>query len=159
VGAVLELDRRVSDRLTTRPGAEPHLLGRANALPTWAVASTVLAARGERGRRAATRAVVAAACASLVSTRGLKPVVDRRRPAAARRSTPSFPSGHAATGTAFATAVLLEWPAAGAACALASVAISAGRVRDGQHHVGDVAAGSAVGAAVAVAVHVAAARR
>jgi undecaprenyl-diphosphatase len=100
---------------------------------------------------------VAVAVASTLGTGVLKPLVGRRRPRAARRSTPSFPSGHATTGAAFATAVAWEWPAAGAAGLAASAVISAGRVRDAQHHVLDVVAGAALGAAVGSAVSAAAA--
>lgn len=154
--AVLALDRATSQRLVTRPGAKPHLLGRANALPTWGVVAGLLASQGARGRRAAALAVASGACASTVSTRGLKPLVRRRRPKDAQRETYSFPSGHAVTGTAFATAVLLEWPAAGAACATLSTVIAAGRVRDGQHHLLDIAAGALLGATVALCVTAAA---
>lgn len=151
-GAALALDRRASERLVTRPGAKPHLLGRANALPTWGVVAALLASQGARGRRAAALAVLSGATASTVSTRGLKPLVRRRRPKDAQRQTYSFPSGHAVTGTAFSTAVLLEWPAAGAACATLSTVIAAGRVRDGQHHLSDIVAGALLGATVALAV-------
>jgi undecaprenyl-diphosphatase len=148
------LDRAVSlrlvDRRTTTTG---HLLARANGLPTWAAFAVGLATRGERGRRAARRAVASAACGSVLADLVLKPLVARRRPRGATRTTRSFPSGHATTGAAFAAAVALEWPAAGLLAGLASTTIALGRVRDGQHHVADVVAGTALGAAVAVAVH------
>jgi membrane-associated phospholipid phosphatase len=148
-------DRAISETLArhrgTRIALPGHLLGRGNAWPTWAALAAGFAATGERGREAARHGVVAGATSSIINKRVLKPVIDRPRPLGAHRTTPSFPSGHAATGAAFATGVALEWPAAGVVAVAASLVVSAGRVGDGQHHLLDVVAGSALGIGVAVA--------
>lgn len=155
VAALVARDEALSEALArhrgTRVALPGHLLGRANAWPTWAVIAAGVASTGDRGRRAARHGVVAGATSSLVTKRVLKPLIDRPRPLGAHRTTPSFPSGHAATGAGFATGVALEWPAAGAVAVAASLVVSAGRVGDGQHHLLDVVAGAAVGVGVAVA--------
>lgn len=157
LAAISAADRRLSTRIAggrvPRSADPTHLLGRANGLPTWFGTAAVLAALDDRGRRAALHAAVAAGTASWLNRHALKPRFGRARPEAARRTTPSFPSGHASTGSAFAATVALEWPAAAPACAVISAAISIGRVRDGQHHLLDVVAGSLFGVGVALALH------
>jgi membrane-associated phospholipid phosphatase len=157
LAAISAADRRLSTRIAggrvPRPADPTHLLGRANGLPTWFGTAALLAALDRRGQRAALHAAVAAGTASWLNRHALKPRFGRTRPEAARRTTPSFPSGHASTGSAFATTVALEWPAAAPVCVVLSAAISIGRVRDGQHHLLDVVAGTVFGAAVAVALH------
>jgi membrane-associated phospholipid phosphatase len=146
----VRLDRSLSRRVATGDGRTHLPIARGNGLPTWAVVATALAATGPRGRRAAAAAAVAAVTGSTTTRFVVKPVVDRPRPDGAHRTSPSFPSGHATTGAAFATATVLEWPAAGVLAAGLSVAMSAGRVRDGQHHVLDVVGGTALGILAAV---------
>ena len=63
----------------------------------------------------------------------------------------SFPSGHAASAAAFATAVGLESPRLGLALAPVAAAVGYSRVHVGVHWASDVAAGAALGAGVAAA--------
>ena len=125
-------------------------MGRRNALPTWGLFGAALVALGPRGRRAARRGLVAATTSSVLGDRLLKPAVGRPRPEGARRASASFPSGHACTGSAFATAVTCEWPAAGVVAIAVSALVSTGRVRDGEHHVLDIVSGTAFGITVAL---------
>jgi membrane-associated phospholipid phosphatase len=151
---VVALDRRVSRRIARAPGRSPlgpgHLMGRRNALPTWGLFAAGLIALGPRGRQAARRGLVAATASSVLGDRLLKPAIGRPRPEGARRASASFPSGHACTGSAFATAVACEWPAAGAVAIATSALVSTGRVRDGEHHLLDIVSGTAFGIAVAL---------
>jgi len=153
--AVAGIDRRLSEQIVRAPGTSPrgpgHLLARRNALPTWGLLSLVLAASGDRGRRAARRGLVAATVSSVLGDRMIKPRLGRRRPRGARRASASFPSGHACTGSAFATAVTCEWPAAGVVAIATSALVSTARVRDGEHHVLDIVAGTIFGVSVALA--------
>ncbi len=87
----------------------------------------------------------------------LKPLLPRRRPAAAELpdyqtlpdppTSSSFPSGHAASAAAFATAVAMESPRAGLAIAPLAAAVAYSRVHVGVHWTSDVVAGAAVGPA------------
>ena len=88
-----------------------------------------------------------------------KPLLPRRRPAAAELpayqtlasppTSSSFPSGHAASAAAFATAVGLESPRLGLALAPLAAAVGYSRVHVGVHWASDVAAGAALGVGVA----------
>lgn len=111
-------------------------------------------------RRAAIRGVGALAATSFITNAILKPTSGRKRPLLEltpvvrqlRRPprTTSFPSGHAASAAAFATGVGLEAPALGAAVAPLAAAVGYSRIHVGVHHVSDVVAGAALGAAVAM---------
>ena len=63
----------------------------------------------------------------------------------------SFPSGHAAASTAVAATLSLYHPALAPALLPIAVLVSASRVRLRVHHVSDVLAGAALGAAAALA--------
>lgn len=151
---LVEVDRRLTRRIVRAPGTRPrgpgHFLARRNALPTWGTLSLSLAVLGPRGRQAARRALIAATTSSVLGDRIIKPVLGRERPDGARRASASFPSGHACTGSAFATAVTCEWPAAGAVAIATSLLVSTARVRDGEHHLSDVVAGTAFGITIAL---------
>ncbi|MEV1082843.1 phosphatase PAP2 family protein [Streptomyces sp. NPDC050211] len=69
-----------------------------------------------------------------------------------RPDSSSFPSGHTAAVVAFAGAVAPVCPAAGAACGLSAVVVSAERVHSGAHYPSDVAAGGVTGPAAAALV-------
>ena len=64
----------------------------------------------------------------------------------------SFPSGHATTMGALATALTLLWPRLFPAYAIAALLVGASRVIIGAHYLSDVIAGAAVGAGVTWAI-------
>ena len=127
----------------------------------WFAVAALLAAGSRHTRRGAVRGLLAIGGSSLVANGILKPLVPRRRPAAdllpAYRSLPdpprssSFPSGHSASATAFAVAVAMESPRAALVVGPLAAAVSYSRVHVGVHWTTDVAAGSALGAGVALA--------
>ncbi|SNS63581.1 undecaprenyl-diphosphatase [Geodermatophilus pulveris] len=127
----------------------------------WVAAAALLALRGGRLRRGAVRGLCAMALSSGLVNAALKPVFGRRRPDLGAHpvhrllhrapDTHSFPSGHSSSAGAFVAGLALECPAAGAALAPLAVAVGYSRVHVGVHYPGDVVAGLAVGAAVALA--------
>jgi undecaprenyl-diphosphatase len=64
----------------------------------------------------------------------------------------SFPSGHSASGFAFATAVGAEMPILALPLRLLAAAVAYSRVHTGVHYPGDAIAGSVVGGATGVVV-------
>ena len=131
--------------LSAWPVKGPLLAGLATAQP------------GPLRRRLAVAGVVAAAAllGSLAST-VVKAVVGRVRPPAelgldalvALPDTSSFPSGHATTAAAAATALALMVPRWRALAVALAVLVGASRVLLGVHFVADVLAGFALGAAM-----------
>ncbi|GAA4538188.1 bifunctional phosphatase PAP2/diacylglycerol kinase family protein [Pseudonocardia xishanensis] len=127
----------------------------------WVVVAGVLAVRRGAGRKAAGRGLLSIALSSGIANGILKPLLPRRRPAAAelpwhRRipdppTSSSFPSGHAASAAAFATAVVLENPRIAPAVVPLAAAVAYSRVHVGVHWASDVLAGAAVGSTVALA--------
>lgn len=132
----------------------------ANHSVLWFAIAAVLAARAGVTRRGALRGVIAIGFASATANGVLKPLVPRRRPAAEllpisrrlenRPTSSSFPSGHAASAAAFATAVGLESPRTGLALAPLAAFVAYSRVHVGVHWASDVAAGASIGAAAAL---------
>jgi membrane-associated phospholipid phosphatase len=131
----------------------------ANYSRLWLASAAILAAtKGPQGRRAATKGIAAVIVTSAVANLVAKPLGARRRPdpseAPAERRAPmpastSFPSGHAAAGFAFATAVGAVLPREAIPIrALASV-VAYSRVHTGLHYPADVIAGALLGAALA----------
>ena len=131
-------------------------------LSAWTVKGPLLAGfaalqPGPLARRLRAAAVVTAAAllGSLTST-GLKLLVDRSRPPAvldmdalvALPTTASFPSGHATTAAAAATALALLVPRWRLLALLLAILVGVSRVLLGVHFVGDVLAGLALGAAI-----------
>jgi membrane-associated phospholipid phosphatase len=62
--------------------------------------------------------------------------------------TRSFPSGHAASGFAFATGVATEAPLAGGLLTALAALVAYSRVHTGVHYPSDVVAGAVIGAAL-----------
>jgi diacylglycerol kinase family enzyme/membrane-associated phospholipid phosphatase len=131
----------------------------ANHSMLWLTAAAVMGLRGGTARRAAVRGIAAIACASAATNLLGKPLLPRRRPpaelVALRRRlagppvSSSFPSGHAASAAAFATAVTMESPTAGAIIAPVAAAVAYSRVHTGVHWPSDVVCGAALGAGMA----------
>jgi undecaprenyl-diphosphatase len=127
-----------------------------HALLWHAIAGTLAIAGGPRGRRAATTGVASIAVASATVNLAIKAVGRRRRPdridVPIVRHVPmpasySFPSGHAASAFAFATAAGRALPAVAVPLRLLAAAVAYSRVHTGVHYPGDVLAGVLVGAA------------
>ena len=127
----------------------------ANRSLLWLAISGVLATRGERARRGAARGIVAIAIASTTVNGPLKFTWRRRRPRVSERvprrglirppTSPSFPSGHAASAFAFATAVSAELPPLTVPLGALASTVAYSRVHTGVHYPGDVLAGAIVG--------------
>ncbi|MFD9908706.1 phosphatase PAP2 family protein [Streptomyces sp. NPDC059063] len=119
-----------------------------------------LALKPGRPRRAALAGVAAVALASATANLFGKRMVRRRRPdreqarVVVDRHVPmpksaSFPSGHTASATAFATAVGVVLPLAAVPLGALAAAVGYSRVHTGVHYPGDVAAGAVLGFAAA----------
>ncbi|MFF7965362.1 phosphatase PAP2 family protein [Streptomyces sp. NPDC007903] len=113
-----------------------------------------------RPRRAALAGVASVTLASAAANLFGKRMVHRHRPdrekaqvAVARHvrmpESASFPSGHTASATAFATAVGVVLPPAAVPLGSLAVAVGYSRVHTGVHYPGDVAAGAVLGFAAA----------
>jgi diacylglycerol kinase family enzyme/membrane-associated phospholipid phosphatase len=138
----------------------PRLSRTANHSRLWlAIAAGCAVLGGRFGRRAALRGVLAIGATSALTNLPAKYLAGRQRPdlgvvPEVRRlarvpASTSFPSGHAASAFAFATAVGLEQRRArGPLLALAG-AVAYSRVYTGVHYPGDVLVGAAFGSAVA----------
>jgi undecaprenyl-diphosphatase len=124
-----------------------------------ALAAAMAAVGGRSGRRAAATGVVALGLDSALVNVGFKFAARRARPdrdaagVPADRRVPmphsaSFPSGHAASAFAFATAVAQSQPPAGAPLLVLASAVGYSRVHTGVHYPGDVVIGSLIGATV-----------
>ena len=148
----------------------PRLSRAADHALLWHGTAGVLAlAGGEDGRRAAVRGVGSLAVTSAIVNLAIKRAVRRPRPElrvvprgrrlAVQPLTTSFPSGHAASAAAFAVAVGGERPALAPVLGVAGAAVAYSRVYVGVHYPGDVVAGVAVGAGVALAARRLLARR
>lgn len=161
-----DLDRRVFDAVAVSPSPLLDLTMRplsaaADHSKLWMVLAAGLGGLGGlSSRRGAVRGVASIAVTSLIVNQGLKRVYPRRRPVfdgvpfkRARRqpTSTSFPSGHSAAAAAFAIGVGMENRIAGYALAGLAGAVGLSRVATGAHYPGDVLAGFAVGAGVAVA--------
>jgi len=127
----------------------------------WLLIAAVLGLQRGSLRRSAVRGIGAMALSSALVNVVLKRIFGRVRPdlaavqstRALRRAphTLSFPSGHSASAAAFATGVALESPVVGALIAPVALGVGYSRVHVGVHYPGDVAAGMAVGSAIALA--------
>ncbi|MPZ80511.1 MAG: phosphatase PAP2 family protein [Actinophytocola sp.] len=161
---------RIDAELVRRSGTMPpsafdrvcrHIGRAADHSKLWFVIAAVLAARKGATRRAGFRGVAAIAGASMSASLVGKRLFPRRRPAAELLPAPrrltrrprssSFPSGHAASAFAFASAVTMEHRKAGAVILPVAVLVGYSRVHVGVHWPSDVAAGAAIGVGAAYA--------
>jgi len=160
-------DRRLFAAAAARPSDPldrviPRLTSAADHGLLWFAAAAVLAATGERGRRAALRGLVSLSVASGAANGPLKWLVRRPRPGLddvpivrqlrAQPKTSSFPSGHSASAAAFATGVALESVSRSVPVAAAAAGVAYGRVHTGVHYPSDVAAGVLFGVGCALLV-------
>jgi undecaprenyl-diphosphatase len=133
----------------------------ANYSRLWLGCSALLAAfGGERGRRAGENGLTAIALSSAVVNLVLKPLGRRRRPNRDTHDVPiarqvempsstSWPSGHSASASAFATGVGAAWPAAGMPVSVLASLVAYSRVHTGVHYPSDTIAGTVNGVALA----------
>ena len=160
-----EVDRAVYRAIagTTTPTLdEPlrRLSGLANHSKLWLGAAGALFVLGGRtGRRAAVTGVLAIGINSALVNLPMKFASGRERPdrdsagVPAERWVPmptstSFPSGHSASGFAFAGAVAGSMPGLAIPLRGLAAAVAYSRVHTGVHYPGDVIAGSLVGATI-----------
>ena len=123
----------------------------------WIAAAVGTALIDRRRRMAAWQIGLAVLLAWAVSDGVLKPIVHRARPPVSLEdsawvrmpSTPSFPSGHAASSGAGAFMLASAWPAAGPVFWLAAGGVCISRVYLGVHYPSDVLAGMVIGVLVA----------
>jgi len=126
----------------------------------WFAVAGVLALSGSRGRRAAAEGLASIGVTSAVVNLGIKPLWRRSRPDRTLQEVPeerqvpmpgstSFPSGHAASAFAFATAVTDVWPGAGIPVRMLAALVAYSRIHTGVHYPGDVIAGSLIGGTLA----------
>jgi undecaprenyl-diphosphatase len=164
VDPVNDVDRAISRRIAARPPSplDTAMKGLSTAADhslLWFAVAAVLSVRRGATRKAAGRGVLAIAMASTTANAVCKPLLPRRRPAAAELpayqklasppTSSSFPSGHAASAAAFATALGLESGRLGLAAAPVAAAVAYSRVHVGVHWTSDVAAGALLGAGAA----------
>jgi membrane-associated phospholipid phosphatase len=134
-----------------------------NSLIWLAIAGGCAAAGGQAGRRAAVRGTLAIAATSALVNLGVKSAWSRPRPDRAGAGVPgqrnvhmptstSFPSGHAASGFAFATAIGRDNPWLGTGLRFLAAAVAYSRVHTGVHYPGDIVVGALIGASVGQAV-------
>ena len=160
-----DVDLAVYRAIATTP--TPHLdepmrrlTGLANHSKLWLGAAAVMATVGGRtGRRVAAAGVVALGINSLIVNVPLKIVARRTRPdrdaaqvplarQVAMPLSPSFPSGHSASGFAFAAAVGGTLPVTAAPLRLVASAVAYSRVHTGVHYPGDVIVGALIGTTI-----------
>ncbi len=122
----------------------------------WVAAGAALAwIGGSKGRRAGVAAVVASLGTTYLVQRVIKPVFKRNRPFVGRdvlvvgiRTTDaSFPSGHAASSFAAATALAAFYPRATPLVFGVAAGVGLSRVHLGHHFPSDVAIGGLIGIA------------
>jgi membrane-associated phospholipid phosphatase len=134
-----------------------RLSNAANNSRLWlAIAVGLAVAGGEAGRRAAIRGTVAIGVTSALVNLAAKSVWARQRPDRSgvgilrRRNvrmptSASFPSGHAASGFAFAAAIGRDLPWLGLALRFLAATVAYSRVHTGVHYPSDTVVGSLIG--------------
>ena len=156
------LDRAIYSAVAATPTPwldEPlrRLSNAANNSRLWlAVAAGLAVTSGRAGRRSAVRGAAAIAVTSALVNLAAKSAWARQRPDRAAAEVPvqrnvsmpasaSFPSGHAASGFAFAAAIGQGQPWLGLALRILAAAVAYSRVHTGVHYPGDVIAGTLIG--------------
>ena len=156
------LDRAIYSAVAATPTPsldEPlrRLSNAANNSGLWlATAAGLGVVGGGAGRRAAVRGTVAIGVTSALVNLAVKSTWSRQRPDRAGVGVPlwrnvrmptstSFPSGHAASGFAFAAAIGRDEPWLGVALRFAAAAVAYSRVHTGVHYPGDIVVGSLIG--------------
>ncbi|HUL27650.1 MAG TPA: phosphatase PAP2 family protein [Streptosporangiaceae bacterium] len=128
-----------------------------------AIAAVIALTGGPTGRRAALRGVLSIGVTSAVVNLGAKSLYARRRPDRAGAGVPgeryvtmpgstSFPSGHSASATAFASAVGRDLPGLALGLHMLAAAVAYSRVHTGVHYPGDTVVGAVIGASTATLV-------
>ncbi|AUG29625.1 phosphatase PAP2 family protein [Microbacterium sp. PAMC21962] len=141
-------------------GAMPPLTRAADRSVLWMGVAALLAATGRpRARRAAVRGLAAIGLTSLLANQVSKRLHRRPRPAITQvpvqrlahriPASTSFPSGHSASAMAFAAAASAESPILTVPLRMLAGLVGFSRVATGAHYPSDVAAGFALGEAVA----------
>jgi undecaprenyl-diphosphatase len=137
-----------------------RLTGWANHSKLWlAIAAGLFAFGGRAGRRAAVTGVAAIGVNSAIVNVPLKLSSGRARPDREAASVPnerrvpmptstSFPSGHSASGFAFADAVAATLPAVAVPLRGLAAVVAYSRVHTGVHYPGDVIVGALIGATI-----------
>jgi membrane-associated phospholipid phosphatase len=145
-----------------------RLSGLANHSKLWlGVAGALFALGGRTGRRAAVTGLVAVGVNSAVVNLPMKFASGRARPDREAAGLPeerhvpmptstSFPSGHSASGFAFAGAVAGSMPGIAVPLRGLAAAVAYSRVHTGVHYPGDVVVGSLIGATIGEATALAA---
>jgi membrane-associated phospholipid phosphatase len=156
------LDRAVYAAVAATPTPsldEPlrRLSNAANNSRLWlTIAAGLGVAGGGAGRRAAVRGTVAIGVTSALVNLAVKSAWSRRRPDRAGAGVPvqrnvrmptstSFPSGHAASGFAFAAAIGRDQPWLGLALRFVAATVAYSRVHTGVHYPGDAVVGALIG--------------
>jgi membrane-associated phospholipid phosphatase len=156
------LDRAIYSAVAATPTPsldEPlrRLSNAANNSGLWLAAAAGLGvAGGGAGRRAAVRGTVAIGVTSALVNLAVKSVWSRQRPDRAGAgvprwrnvrmpTSPSFPSGHAASGFAFAAAIGRDQPWLGVALRFLAATVAYSRLHTGVHYPGDIVVGSLIG--------------
>src|SRR5689334_2416290 len=155
-----ETDQTITRRIAKFPRSRLDdglkvLTTSANHSLLWFGIAALLASRRGTTRRAALRGVLAIGGASFTANLIAKPLAPRRRPAADALpnfrtlpnppSSSSFPSGHAASAAAFATAVTMESRTAGAVIIPVAATVAYSRIHVGVHWTSDVVTGALLG--------------
>ena len=137
-----------------------RLSNSANYSMIWIAAAAAMSIWGWRpGRRAALSGLISIGVTSAVVNQGVKRLADRPRPDRDGEDVPetrfvrmpestSFPSGHSASGFAFATTVGSSLPVVGAALRFLAGTVAYSRVHTGVHYPGDVVIGSLIGGSI-----------
>lgn len=120
------------------------------------IAAGLGVAGGKTGRRAAVRGIAAIGVTSALVNLAVKSAWSRPRPDRVGAGVPawrnvrmptstSFPSGHAASGFAFAAAIGRDQPWLGVGLRFLAAAVAYSRVHTGVHYPGDIVVGALIG--------------